>query len=78
VSRVFADTFYWVALIHRKDARHKAVLEWSRTSEPVFIWTTEEVLTEVLPFCSSDEGLRTDATRIVRSIMRLAPTKGTV
>jgi hypothetical protein len=26
VHRVFANTFYWVALIHRKDASHKAVL----------------------------------------------------
>lgn len=69
MNRVFADTFYWVALIHRKDARHKAALAWSRAAEPVVIWTTEEVLTEVLAFCSSDEGLRTDATKIVRSIM---------
>jgi predicted nucleic acid-binding protein len=69
VHRVFADTFYWVALIHRKDARNRAALEWSRKAASVFICTTEEVLTEVLAFCSSDEGLRQDATRIVRSIL---------
>lgn len=69
MSRFFADTFYWIALIHRKDASHKTVLEWSRVSTSAFITTTEEVLTEVLAFCSSDEGLRADAARIVRGIL---------
>lgn len=69
MQRVFADTFYWVALIHRKDGSNKAALEWSREAASVQIVTTEEVLTEVLAFCSSDEGLRADAARIVRSIL---------
>ena len=69
MSRVFADTFYWVALIHRKDASHKAVLEWSHRTTSVLLSTTEEVLTEVLAFCSSDEELRADATKVVRSIL---------
>ena len=50
MDRVFADTFYWVALIHRKDARHNAVLEWSRAAVSITLLTTEEVLTEMLPF----------------------------
>ena len=66
--RVFADTFYWVALIHRKDASHKAVMDWSRSVGPVRIVTTD-VLTEVLAFCSADEGLRSDAAKIVRGIL---------
>lgn len=66
---IFADTFYWVALIHRRDASHKAVLEWSREAVPVLLWTTEEVLTEVLAFCSAEEGLRGDAVKIVRGIL---------
>jgi len=69
VIRVFADTFYWVALIHRKDASHKAVMEWSRSAGPVRIVTSDEVLTEVLAFCSSDEELRSDAAKIVRGIL---------
>jgi predicted nucleic acid-binding protein len=68
VKPVFADTFYWIALIHRKDASNRAVLEFSRTFASTFI-TTDEVLTEVLAFCSSEEGLRTDATRAVRGIL---------
>jgi len=69
VRRVFADTFYWVALIHRKDASNKAALQWSRETGPVLICTTDEVLTEVLAFCSFDEALRADAAKIVRSIL---------
>lgn len=69
MRRVFADSFYWVALIHRKDASNRAALEWSRKTASVLICTTEEVLTEVLAFCSSDEGLRADATKIVRRIL---------
>jgi hypothetical protein len=68
VNLVFADAFYWVALIHRKDASHKAVLEFSRTLASIFI-TTDEVLTEVLAFCSADEGLRADAVKTVRRIL---------
>jgi uncharacterized protein len=69
VKRVFADTFYWVALIHRKDAKNKAVLEWSRAAPPLTLFTTEEVLTEVLAFCSADDGLRATAVKTVRSIL---------
>lgn len=70
MQRVFADIFYWIALIHRKDASNKAVLDWSRTTAGAYtISTTEEVLTEVLAFCSADQGLRTEAARIVRSIL---------
>lgn len=67
MNRVFADTFYWIALIHRKDSSNKAVLEFSRTVACTFL-TTDEVLT----FCSSDEGLRKDATRAVRRILTAA------
>jgi predicted nucleic acid-binding protein len=73
VSRFFADTFYWIALIHRKDSSHATALEWSRRAGQVQLFTTEEVLTEVLAYCSTDEGLRADAARVVRSILA-APT----
>ncbi len=70
MQSVFADTFYWVALIHRKDASNPAVLEWSRhTATSTLLFTTEEVLTELLAFCSSNTELRTDAAKIVRSIL---------
>jgi predicted nucleic acid-binding protein len=71
VNPVFADTFYWIALIHRKDARNRDVLEFSRTFSSTFV-TTDEVLTEVLAFCSAEEGLRKDAGRAVRHILGAA------
>jgi uncharacterized protein len=68
VKPVFADTFYWIALIHRKDASHRGVLDFSRGFAATFV-TTDEVLTEVLAFCSSDMDLRKEATRAVRRIL---------
>jgi uncharacterized protein len=68
VNPVFADTFYWIGLIHRKDASHRAVLEFSRAFASTFV-TTDEVLTEVLAFCSSDTDLRKEASRAVRRIL---------
>ena len=71
MNPAFADTFYWIALIHRKDSRHQAVLEFSRAFTSVLV-TTDEVLTEVLAFSSSDEALRTAAARTVRRILSAA------
>jgi uncharacterized protein len=69
VNRVFADTFYWVALLHRKDASHKGVLEFSRKLGSAQLVTTDEVLIEVLAFCSSNERMRKEAARTVRDIL---------
>jgi predicted nucleic acid-binding protein len=69
VNRFFADTFYWVALIPRKDASNRAVLEFSRTLASAVLVTTDEVLTEVLAFCSSDRLLRREAAITLRGIL---------
>jgi len=45
---LFADTFYWIALIFPRDAFHAAVSSISRTLGTVRLVTTDEVLTEVL------------------------------
>jgi uncharacterized protein len=71
VNPAFADTFYWVALIHRKDASHQAVLNFSRGFRSLLV-TTDEVLTEVLAFCSAEEALRKDAGKAVRRILSAA------
>ena len=68
MNPAFADTFYWVALIHRKDTSHEAVLEFSRRFTSHLV-TTDEVLTEVLAFCSADQLLRKDAGKAVRRIL---------
>jgi uncharacterized protein len=44
----FADTFYWIALIHPKDAWHARVLNWAASHASQQLVTTTEVLGEVL------------------------------
>jgi predicted nucleic acid-binding protein len=45
---LFADAFYWVALIFPRDSFHAAVRSFSGTLGPARLVTTDEVLTEVL------------------------------
>ncbi|MHB1424326.1 MAG: type II toxin-antitoxin system VapC family toxin [Gemmataceae bacterium] len=47
-SRYFADTFYWIALIHPKDAWHGRVVAWATGHASAPLITTTEVLAEVL------------------------------
>lgn len=44
--RVFADTFFYLALLNQRDESHAAVLEWSRGYEGGIV-TTQWVLAEV-------------------------------
>ena len=46
--RVFADTFYWLALLNPRDAFHARATALGRTLASVGFVTTDEVLTEVL------------------------------
>lgn len=50
--KVFADTFYWVALTSAEDDAHTHALAFSR-SVPLELVTTEEILTEYLTFFAS-------------------------
>jgi len=50
---LFADTFYWIALLFPRDAFHVAVVSFSRTLGSVRLVTTDEVLTEVLSHFAS-------------------------
>jgi hypothetical protein len=65
VTAVFADTFYWIALISRKDSAHHKVQEFERSASPREIVTTDEMLTEFLAFCASDPQLRVPAALVV-------------
>jgi len=49
MSRVdFAETFYWIAVAHPRDAFHNQVVTRRRAHCHAQLVTTEEVLTEVL------------------------------
>ena len=53
MKQIFADTFYWVALINPADSWHQSVRNYSRTLKNVQLVTTEEVLTETINFFAS-------------------------
>ena len=47
-TTIFADAFYWVALIFPRDNSHARVRSFSATLGPARLVTTDEILTEVL------------------------------
>ena len=49
---LFADTFYWVALLNHRDPFHARVASLSRALRATRLVTTDEVLTEVLNWYS--------------------------
>jgi uncharacterized protein len=50
---LFADAFYWIALLNPQDENYQKVKAFNRTLGQVQIITTDEVLTEFLNFYSS-------------------------
>ena len=49
MRRVFADTYYWIALLNDKDQGHATAQTVSQTLQGAQIVTTDEVLSEFLP-----------------------------
>lgn len=47
---VFADTFYWIALLNPNDEAHERVVTASKNLSSARIVTTDEVLTEFLNY----------------------------
>lgn len=65
----FADTGYWIALIHPKDEHHQRAKEISKAMEKVRIVTSEMVLTEFLNgFAKFGSEFRDLAGRLVRKL----------
>ena len=52
MKMIFADTFYWVALLNPKDQWHRQAKEIQRKFDGVRFVTTETVLIELLNFFS--------------------------
>lgn len=50
MKKVFADTFYWVALINLNDQWRPSVIEASKFTSNVSNLTSDEVLCETLNF----------------------------
>jgi uncharacterized protein len=52
VPEVFADTFYWIALLNPADKWHLAARTFARKNPETVLLTTEAVLTEFLNYFS--------------------------
>ena len=68
MKQIFADTFYWVALINKKDNWHQRVIEVTASLKNVEIVTTDEILIEVLNFLSAIISLRGRTAQFVDDI----------
>ena len=47
MRRLFADAFYWIAVLSPRDPLHVRVMAWGRSRDTTRLVTTDEVLTEV-------------------------------
>src|SRR5437660_11701733 len=66
---LFADTFYWVALLYPRDAFHVRVRAFNTTLGTARLITTDEVLTEVLNwFSTGGPHWRGEATALVHDL----------
>jgi predicted nucleic acid-binding protein len=70
MKQIFADTFYWIALLNPKDDWYNSVIKVSQSIANSQIITTEEVLTEVLTFYSnSGSRQRKRTVNFIKQIM---------
>jgi predicted nucleic acid-binding protein len=76
---IFADTFYWVALLSPRDTFHNQAIAITAKLGKTKIITTDEVLSEVLNFLS-DGGLklRERTVNTVRQLLNADSEKVTV
>lgn len=76
MRQVFADTFYWVALVNPGDDWYVKVLNVSQALGKVQIVTTDEVLTESLTFYA--ESGKYQRQRIVNFVNNILQSPQTV
>lgn len=71
MSRVFADACYWIALINRDDELRAAALATQKRTIQAEVFTTDEVLGEVLNYFSKwGSGWREQAVQMVEGIRK--------
>jgi predicted nucleic acid-binding protein len=67
---VFADTFYWIALLNPKDDWHQIALHYAHNNTNPII-TTDGIIDEVLNYAASRGSvMRQKALLIYRQILR--------
>ena len=66
----FADTFFWVAITHPRDAFHARAVAWRHANRSARFVTTEEVLSEVLNwFARLGSTARLSATELAKDVL---------
>ncbi len=66
MKRIFADTFYWIALFNPKDAWHSRAMAFADDLKNYHLVTTEEILSEFLTYYSGAAShLRQQAVKFV-------------
>jgi predicted nucleic acid-binding protein len=69
MQTLFADTFYWVALIHAKDQWHRQVRSFSTLIKDYHLITTDLVLIEYLNFFAKyDQPMKRGVVNFYRQI----------
>jgi uncharacterized protein len=64
---LFADTFYWIALIDPRDSLHAAAHAYGSSRGPIRLVTTDEIFDEVLAFfAGTGPYWRSKAAAVVR------------
>lgn len=67
---IFADTFYWLALVNPRDDWHQEAVIITSSLKNVKIVTTDEILAEVLNFLSTyGTQMRRRTVRLIKDIM---------
>jgi predicted nucleic acid-binding protein len=75
VPEVFADTFYWIALLNPADKWHQDARAFGRANAETRLVTTEGVLTEVLNYFSeTGERMRRAAAALCEQTLTHANT----
>jgi|SRR5262249_46428465 len=71
MRRLFADTFYWIALLSRRDAWHAQVTAFSQAlTDADRVWTTDAIFVEVLAaFSAGGAHLRQEAVLLVDELL---------
>ena len=76
IETIFADTFYWVALLSPRDDLHRQAITLTSRLGKTKIITTDEVMVEVLNFLAGHgDRLREQATTTIRQLMRADSNK---
>lgn len=69
MRRLFADSFFWIALTNPQDALYEVAQQHRSFLTSGRLYTTEEVLVEFLAFFATDSWLRVRAAETVRLIL---------